>query len=164
MWTKQSQPEPPSPSPAPWQPPSSPVNTATAARPTSPAARNVACLGATLEVSGQLSGQEDLQIDGKVEGPISLEGQRLTVGRTGKLISEVTAREVIVYGKITGNVRARDRVEIKKDGEVIGDITTTRISVEDGAYFKGRIEIERAKTPMVSEFEHEAVPVGVDAN
>jgi len=164
MWTKQPQPEPPSPSPAPWQPSSSAVNTATPARSTSPAARNLACLGPTLEITGQVTGQEDLQIDGKVEGPVSLEGQRLTVGRTGKLNSEVTAREVIVYGKIVGNVRARDRVEVKKDGEVVGDITTARISVEDGAYFKGRIEIERAKTPSASEFEPETVPVGVDAN
>jgi cytoskeletal protein CcmA (bactofilin family) len=116
-----------------------------AARPASPAARNVACLGASLEVKGKISGAEDLQVDGKVEGPITLQGQRLTVGGTGQLASEVAAREVVVYGKLTGNIRASDRVEIKKDGSVIGDITTARISIEDGAYFKGRIEIERAK-------------------
>jgi cytoskeletal protein CcmA (bactofilin family) len=74
-----------------------------------------------------------------------LNGQRLTVGRSGKLNSEIFAREVVVYGNLTGNVHASDRVEIKKDGSVTGDITTARISVEDGAYFKGRIEIERTK-------------------
>ena len=70
----------------------------------------------------------------------------------------------MVYGKVTGNIRARDRVEIKKDGSVIGDITTARISVEDGAYFKGRIEIERGKAAQSLETEHEEVPVGASAN
>jgi cytoskeletal protein CcmA (bactofilin family) len=116
-------------------------------------------------VKGKISGEEDLQIDGKVEGPVSLHGQRLTVGRTGVLNSEVIAREVVVYGKVIGNIRARDRVEIKKDGEVVGDITTARISVEDGAYFKGRIEIERPGKPSETpELEGVGVPTGVDAN
>jgi cytoskeletal protein CcmA (bactofilin family) len=121
-------------------------------------------MGASLEIKGKITGEEDLQIDGKVEGPVSLPGQRLTVGRTGQLNSEITAREVVVYGKVTGNLRARDRVEIKKDGEVIGDIATARISVEDGAYFKGRIEIERAKPPEKHDFETVSIPVGIDAN
>jgi len=111
--------------------------------PNNPATRNVACLGATLTIEGKITSEEDLQIDGKVQGPISLQGRRLTVGRTAELNSEVTAGEVIVYGKVTGNLHARDRVEIKKDGSVIGDITTTRVSIEDGADFKGRMEIDR---------------------
>lgn len=113
------------------------------AAPSAPSASGVASLGASVHVKGQISGAEDLQIDGKVEGPIVLEGQRLTVGRTGQLHSEIRAREVVVYGKVTGNLHAKDRVEIKRDGSVIGDISTARISIEDGAYFKGRIEIER---------------------
>lgn len=108
-----------------------------------PGASTMACLGASVHVKGHISGAEDLQIDGKVEGPVTLDGQRLTVGRTGQLQSEIRAREVVVYGKITGNLHAKDRVEIKRDGSVIGDINTARISIEDGAYFKGRIEIER---------------------
>src|SRR5271170_1964125 len=88
-------------------------------RPSGPTARNLACLGSTLKIKGEISGDEDLQIDGKVEGPISLPGHRVTIGRTAQLSSEVTAREVIVYGTATGNIRARDRVEIKKDGEVL---------------------------------------------
>lgn len=166
MWTKQPQADVPSTSPAPWPTPSAtPVSANPTTRTNSPAARNLACLGSSLEVKGRISGEEDLQIDGKVEGPVSLNGQRLTVGRTGVLNSEVIAREVIVYGKVTGNVRARDRVEIKKDGEVVGDITTARISVEDGAYFKGRIEIERPSKPSEApELESVAVPLGVDAN
>jgi len=104
-------------------------------------------LGSSIEIKGKVTGEEDLQIDGKVEGSVVLNGQRLTVGRSGKLNSEIFAREVVVYGNLTGNVHASDRVEIKKDGSVTGDITTARISVEDGAYFKGRIEIERTKHP-----------------
>lgn len=134
--------------------------------PSAPSARNLACLGETVHVKGQISGAEDLQIDGKVDGPVSLEGQRLTVGRTGQLHSEISAREVVVYGKVNGNVHARDRVEIKKDGSVIGDINTARISIEDGAYFKGRIEIEHAgsSSSSSSSSSAELVGVGSDAN
>lgn len=124
-----------------------------ATSPIAPPARTVACLGASVEIKGRISGEEDLQIDGRVEGPVSLPGQRLIVGRTAQLNSEVVARDVIVYGKITGNLRAQDRVEIKKDGSVIGDITTTRIMIEDGAYFKGKIEIDRSKTATAAELE-----------
>jgi cytoskeletal protein CcmA (bactofilin family) len=72
----------------------------------------------------------------------------------------VNAREVVVYGKISGNVHARDRVEIKKDGQVIGDITTTRISLEEGAYFKGHIEIDRTAPQASESMESEQIPVG----
>jgi len=140
-------------------------------RPNGPVARDLATLGASLTIKGQITGEEDLQIEGKVEGPISLQGHRLTVGRSARLHSEVSAREVVVYGHASGNLHARERVEIKKDGEVIGDITTTRISIEDGAYFKGHIEIERAKPKQESKSEADserantpATPVGVAAN
>jgi len=109
------------------------------------ASNNLACIGSSLEIRGNLLGKEDLQIDGKVDGPISLEGQALTVGRTGRVSSNVTAREVVVYGIITGNLVVRDRVEIKKGASVTGDIATARIGIEDGAHFKGRIEIDRAR-------------------
>ena len=148
MWNKQS--EAPTPSTSQWQPPQpAPAATSAGIR-TSPSVSNAAdrslsCLGASLEIKGKISGEEDVQIVGKVEGSVALNGQRLTVGRSGKLNSEVWARDVVVYGNLTGNIHASDRVEIKKDGSVTGDITTARISVEDGAYFKGRIEIERTK-------------------
>jgi cytoskeletal protein CcmA (bactofilin family) len=115
-------------------------------RPGTPGARTLACIGASLEIKGRISAEEDLQIDGKVEGPVSVRGHRLTIGRSGQLNAEVSARELVVFGKVSGNVNAADRVEIKKDGAVIGDIQTTRISIEDGAIFKGRIEIDRPGT------------------
>lgn len=167
MWNKQS--DAPAPSNAQWQPQQSPASTSAGSRPnasynaspsvsSSPSsARSLSCLGASLEIKGKISGDEDLQIDGKVEGAIALNGQKLTVGRSGQLNSEIFARDVIVYGNVTGNVHASDRVEIKKDGSVTGDITTARISVEDGAYFKGRIEIERTKQHSSSDSSEPAL-------
>ena len=168
MWTN-NKPETPSQSPAPAASPESrfmgapPVVTPNV-RTNPPAARDLSRLGSTVTIKGQVAGDEDLQIDGKVEGPISLRGHRLTVGRTADLHSEVIAREVVVYGKASGNLQARDRVEIKKDGEVTGDIRTARISIEDGAYFKGHIEIERTKSQNQAEPEVANVPAGTGAN
>ncbi len=100
-------------------------------------------LGATLHVKGEITGNEDLHIDGTVEGLVQLEDRKLTVGASAKVTADIIAREVVVYGNVKGNLRARDRIEIKKDGSVVGDLTTARIMIEDGAYFKGSIEIDK---------------------
>jgi len=149
MWrNKQSQVDKPSPPPAPGlAPPITPMTPAAAIRPTSAPGRTTTRLELDPEVTGKISGNEDLRIDGTVEEPISLKCYRLTVGSRAKVTAEVMAREVVVYGKFYGNLRALDRIEIKKDGSVIGDLTTARVLIEDGAYFKGNIEIERRKTP-----------------
>ena len=101
-------------------------------------------LGASLHVKGEITGNEDLSIDGSVEGLIQLEDRKLTVGASAKVTADIIAREVVVYGNVKGNLRARDRIEIKKDGSVVGDLTTARIMIEDGAYFKGSIEIDKS--------------------
>jgi len=101
-------------------------------------------LGASLHVKGEITGNEDLTIDGSVEGLVHLEDRKLTIGASARLTADVIAREVVVYGNVKGNLRARDRIEIKKDGSVVGDLTTARIMIEDGAYFKGSIEIDKA--------------------
>jgi len=167
MWNKDSQPEVPGNSASKdSRVPGTPLNANPANRPAAPVApvaRNLACLGPSIVVKGEITSEEDLQIDGKVIGNISLRGHRLTVGRTAELNSEINAREIIVYGNASGNLRARDRVEIKKDGQVTGDITTARISVEDGAYFKGHIEIERAQAPAQENKVKEEMPVGTSA-
>ncbi len=106
--------------------------------------RATARLGASLHVKGEITGSEDLLIDGTIEGLIQLEDRKLTVGASAKVTADVVAREVVVYGNVKGNLRARDRIEIKKDGSVHGDLTTARIMIEDGAYFKGAIEIDRS--------------------
>src|SRR5499425_2560338 len=102
-------------------------------------------LGASLHVKGEITGNEDLLIDGSVEGLVQLDERKLTVGATAKLTADIIAREVVVYGTVKGNLRAKDRIEIKKDGSVNGDLTTARIMIEDGAYFKGSIEIDKTE-------------------
>ena len=100
-----------------------------------------------LGAEGNISGNEELRINGAVAAPISLKCLRLTVGRAGRVTAEVVARQVIVYGQLFGNLRAGDRIEIKKDAVVVGDLITARILIEDGAYFKGNVEIERRRAP-----------------
>ena len=106
--------------------------------------RKEARLGPSLQMRGEIKGAEDLVIDGLFNGIVQLNDRKLTVGATAKVTADISAGEVVVYGKIQGNVRARNRIEIKKDGSVIGDLTTPQILIEDGALFKGSIEIERS--------------------
>jgi cytoskeletal protein CcmA (bactofilin family) len=114
-------------------------------RPTGATAdRAMARLGSSLHVKGEILGNEDLYIDGTVEGLVHLDEGKLTVGATAKLTADVIAGEVIVYGSVKGNVRAKGKIEIKKDGSVNGDLTTAQIIIEDGAYFKGAIEIDKS--------------------
>jgi cytoskeletal protein CcmA (bactofilin family) len=105
--------------------------------------RDTGWLGSSLHVKGDITGSEDLLIDGSVEGLIQLDERKLTVGTTAKIMADINARDVVVYGYVKGNVRAMGRIEIKKDGSVIGNLTTAQIMIEDGADFKGSIEIDR---------------------
>src|SRR6202041_2217269 len=100
-------------------------------------------LGSSLHFKGEISGNEDLHVDGSVEGLIHLDDRKLVVGASAKVTADVIAREVVVFGNVKGNLQARDRIEIKKDGAVVGDLTTARIMIEAGPYFKGSIEIEK---------------------
>jgi cytoskeletal protein CcmA (bactofilin family) len=110
----------------------------------STADRATARLGPSLHVKGEISGNEDLYIEGTVEGLVHLDEGKLTVGATAKLTADVIAGEVIVYGSVKGNVRGKGKIEIRKEGSVNGDLTTAQIIIEDGAYFKGSIEIEKS--------------------
>jgi len=101
-------------------------------------------LGSSLHLKGEISGNEDLDIDGTVEGLISIDEGKLTVGTSAKLTADVIAGEVTVCGSVKGNVRGKSKIEIKKDGSVNGNLTTAQIIIEDGAYFKGSIEIEKS--------------------
>ncbi len=114
-------------------------------RPTAVTAdRATARLGLSLHLKGEISGNEDLHIDGTVEGAVQLGEGNLTVGAAANLTADIIAREVVVWGKVKGNVHAKGKIEIKRDGSVIGDLTTAQIIIEDGAYFKGSIEIDRS--------------------
>jgi cytoskeletal protein CcmA (bactofilin family) len=102
-----------------------------------------ASIGKSLVIKGEVSGSESLYIDGRVEGSINLPGNRLTVGRNGVVSANVTAREIVVIGKLRGNAIASDRVDIRNEGSLTGDVVAQRISIEDGAYFKGGIDIRK---------------------
>jgi cytoskeletal protein CcmA (bactofilin family) len=102
-----------------------------------------ATIGKSLVVKGEVSGSESLYIDGKVEGAINLPGNRVTVGRNGQVAANISAREVVVLGKVRGNIQASDRVDIRSEGSLTGDVVAARISIEDGAFFKGGIDITK---------------------
>jgi cytoskeletal protein CcmA (bactofilin family) len=104
-------------------------------------------LGKSVIVKGQIFSREDLTIDGEVEGTVELQEHRLTVGPNGKVIAGIKAREVVVLGTIHGNVETTDKIDIRKDAKLLGDIKTARVVIEDGAYFKGNIDIVRAEVP-----------------
>jgi len=102
-----------------------------------------ATIGKSLVVKGEVSGSESLYIDGKVEGNINLPGNRVTVGRNGQVAANINAREIVVLGKVRGNCQASDRVDIRSEGSLTGDVIAARISIEDGAFFKGGIDIRK---------------------
>jgi len=102
-----------------------------------------ATIGKSLVIKGEVSGSESLYIDGRVEGSINLPGNRVTVGRNGVVAANVTAREIVVLGKVRGNLNATDRVDIRNEGSLTGDVIAQRISIEDGAFFKGGIDIRK---------------------
>lgn len=105
----------------------------------------VAHIGKSVLIKGELSGSEDLYLDGEVEGNIELRDHSITVGPHGRVRAHINAREIIVHGKVEGNVRASERVELKRSAVLAGDIATQRIVIEDGAFFKGSIDITKEK-------------------
>ena len=111
--------------------------------PTNEAHAEVAHIGKSVVVRGELSGSEDLFLDGEVEGSIELRDHHLTIGPNGRVRASVNAREVVVHGHLNGNVRGTERVELKKSAALTGDIATQRIVIEDGAFFKGSIDTQR---------------------
>lgn len=102
-----------------------------------------ATIGKSLVIKGEVTGSESLYIDGRVEGSINLSGNRVTVGRNGVVAANINAREIVVLGKVRGNLTASDRVDIRSDGSLTGDVVAARISIEDGAFFKGGIDIRK---------------------
>ena len=100
-------------------------------------------LGRSLVVKGDVMGNEDLTIFGQFEGTLNLQGHCLTIGPEGKVKAEIQAARVVIYGSVHGNISVKERVEIYKTGHVVGDLLSPGISIEDGAYVKGKIEILR---------------------
>ena len=112
--------------------------------------RSGALIGKTLTITGEIRGEEDLVIDGRLEGDVELPQHRLTIGPSGVLQGKIRAREIVVYGTVQGNLHATERVEIKKHAKVIGDLKAQRPVIEDEAYFKGNVETIRAETPKAA--------------
>jgi cytoskeletal protein CcmA (bactofilin family) len=108
-------------------------------------ARPMANIGKSLVLKAQITGEEDVYVDGQLEGSIELKNNNLTVGINGRVNANVIARNVFVEGNLTGNVVATEKVEIRKTGSLQGDLTTGGVTIEDGAYFKGSIDIARPK-------------------
>jgi cytoskeletal protein CcmA (bactofilin family) len=100
-------------------------------------------IGRSVIVKGELSGSEDLYVEGQVEGTIELKGNNLTIGPHGQVKANINAKDVVVQGKLEGNIQASQRAELKKSAVAVGDIATQRVSIEEGAFFKGKIDIQR---------------------
>jgi cytoskeletal protein CcmA (bactofilin family) len=155
MWNKRKEEEyPPKPAntPAPPvnQPRENPPMSTAPATAHAPESRGPAIIGKSVMIRGQIFSREDLTIDGEVDGSVELQEHRLTVGPHGKLQAGVKAREIVVLGTIHGNVEATDKIDIRKDAKLVGDIKTARIVIEDGAYFKGSIDIARPDVKPVA--------------
>jgi len=147
MWKPTNAPAPsPNPTTEPQRSAMPPAEPLTPPRPAaSPAitTQEQATLGKSLIIKGEVTGSESLYIDGRVEGSINLPGNRVTVGRNGVVSANISAREIVVLGKVRGNMTASDRVDIRGEGSLTGDVVSQRISIEDGAYFKGGIDIRK---------------------
>jgi cytoskeletal protein CcmA (bactofilin family) len=157
MWNKRE--DPPAPRPASAPPASvnvpeikkepAPVSS-TPFRTPEPDSRNAATIGKAVKIVGQIFTKEDLYVDGDVEGTIESIDNKVTIGPNGRVQAGIRAREVIILGQVQGNVETSDKVDIRKDAKLVGDITTSRISIEDGALFKGSIDIKKAEPKVTA--------------
>jgi cytoskeletal protein CcmA (bactofilin family) len=132
-----------------------------------PESRSAATVGKSVKIIGQIFTKEDLYVDGDVEGTIESLENKVTVGPNGRVQASIKARDVIILGQVQGNVETSDKVDIRKDAKLVGDIITARISIEDGALFKGSIDIRKAEpkpiaaaAPAIPVARPATVPVG----
>jgi cytoskeletal protein CcmA (bactofilin family) len=146
MWKRDESVKPaPPPAPAPAAPvaPAVSVPAASSERRTQPLQGENVNIGKSVIIKGELSGSEDLTIEGNVEGRIELKENILTIGPNGKIRAEVFAKAVIVLGEVTGNVTASEKVDIRDNGSVDGDITSPRVAIAEGAHFRGSVDMQR---------------------
>jgi cytoskeletal protein CcmA (bactofilin family) len=109
-----------------------------------------ATIGRSVVIKGEISGAESLYIDGRIEGTVSFGDHRVTVGRNGVVAANITARELVIMGKVTGNIECSDRVDIRSEGSLTGDIVSQRISIEDGAMLKGAVQVKSTEVKVLS--------------
>jgi cytoskeletal protein CcmA (bactofilin family) len=164
MWKPTNQPQTPARPAEPERPTSSAPSVPAMAtpepapRPVSTTTADQATIGKSLVIKGEVTGSESLYIDGRVEGSINLAGNRVTVGRNGVVAANINAREIVVLGKVRGNLTASDRVDIRSDGSLTGDVIAARISIEDGAFFKGGIDIRKGGQQAKPNGEDKSIP------
>ncbi len=121
-------------------------------------------IGKSVVIKGELSGSEDLYVDGQVEGTIELHGNNLIIGPTGQVRANVNAKGVVVEGKLDGNIHASERTELKKSAIAVGDIITQRVAIEDGAYYKGKVDMQKdSARPDLSKPQGRGVPTPVSS-
>ncbi len=121
-----------------------------------------ASIGRSLVIKGEVSGSESLYVDGRIEGTINIPEHRITIGRNGIVTADINAREVVIMGKVNGNVICNDRLDIRSEGAVTGDVITPRISVEDGAHLRGSVQVQaseqKSKQPQAQQSKPAEAP------
>src|SRR5579864_524091 len=125
---------------------------------------DVGHIGKSVQIKGELTGSEDLYLDGSIEGTVDLRDHSLIIGPNGKIKAGISARDLVVHGKVEGNITATGRVELRKSCTLIGDVSTQRIVIEDGAFFKGAIDIrEKAESAEARKPQASAASAGMSA-
>lgn len=114
-----------------------------------------ATIGRSLVIKGEISGSESLYIDGRIEGSVNLNENRITIGRNGSVAANIAAREVVIMGKVQGNIQCSDRLDVRSEGALTGDVITPRISVEDGAMIKGSVQVRAADKNEKHQHQHQ---------
>ena len=147
MWKRDEAVKPASPQPAAPAAPVAPIQSASQPEPRR-IQRDVVNIGKSVVIKGELNGSEDLTIEGHVEGKIELKDHVLTIGPNGKIKAQVFAKAVIVLGEVTGNVTASDKVDIRDNGSVDGDIVAPRVAIAEGAHFRGSVDMQRKAAPV----------------
>jgi cytoskeletal protein CcmA (bactofilin family) len=137
------QPAAPAPSASPIQPVTAEAPVAAPPRPSPPVEKTIVNIGKSVVIKGELSGSEDLIIEGQVDGKIELRDNVLTIGPNGKIKAQIFAKAVIVQGEVTGNVTATEKVDIRDNGSLDGDIASPRVAIAEGAHFRGSIDMQR---------------------
>lgn len=155
MWRRQEEPKP---SPSAAETPPSPQPSVVERSSTKPEPRaERTTVTRSIAIRGEVTGGEDLYIDGEVQGTIRLTENSLTIGPNGRVAAEIEAREIVIEGQVKGNLRGRERVVLRQTGSVAGDIVTARIAIEEGAIFRGTVEIARPEEARSAAKPREAV-------
>jgi cytoskeletal protein CcmA (bactofilin family) len=158
MWKRDEAPRPASGQPTAPPQPVTPSAAGSRPEPTHLMEKDIVNIGKSVVIKGELNGSEDLTIEGHVEGTIQLRDHVLTIGPNGRIKAQVFAKAVIVLGEVTGNVTASDKVDIRDNGSVDGDIISPRVAIAEGAHFRGSVDMQRKGAPATTPAAKPAQP------